>query len=157
MTLALYRIDGVQAEIHHGVHDLIGLAFDDVMTIRQVDIQLNLLGHREPRQRLKKCPKMKYTNISGFRQLNPELALELSDFLNGKNRDFLRVAIDSLLEKTSARGEAEKVQEAVRSLVVFFREEANRLKKAKKKSGFESEFLSQKERDRTFILARFAE
>jgi len=118
---------------------------------------LNLLGHPEPRQRLKKFPNLKYTHISGFRQLSPELAVELSHFLNGKNRNFLRVVIDALLEKTSARGEESEVQEAINSLVVFFREEANRLRRAKKKSGCESEFLSQKERDRTFILARFAE
>ncbi|GJL65353.1 MAG: hypothetical protein NPIRA05_03240 [Nitrospirales bacterium] len=117
---------------------------------------LSCLGHREPGQRLKKFPQIPYTYISGFRQLQAELAVELSDFLNGKNRNFLRVVIHSLLEKTVERSEAGKIQEAVNSLVVFFREEANRLRKAKKKSGCESEFLSQRERDRTFILARFA-
>ncbi len=118
---------------------------------------LSVLGHREPRHRLKQFPQMPYTHISGFRQLRSELAVELSNFLNGKNRDFLRMAIELLLEKTIGKSEEGKVQEAIRSLVVFFREEANRLKKAKKKSGFEGEFLSQTERDRTFILARFAE
>ena len=138
----------------HGVYRSRALTKDAYYSLVRI---LNFLGHREPSLRLRKFPTMKYTNISGFRQVHAELALELSNFLNGENRNFLRVAIDTLLEKTSARGEAAKVQEAVRSLVVFFREEANRLRKAKKKSGFESEFLSQKERDRTFILARFAE
>ena len=69
--------------------------------------------------------------------------------------EVLRVVIHLLLEKTIAKDETEKIQEAVNSLVVFFREEANRLKKAKKKSGFEGDFLGQKERDRMFIHARF--
>ncbi|GJL53985.1 MAG: hypothetical protein NPIRA02_11170 [Nitrospirales bacterium] len=118
---------------------------------------LSFLGHREPSQRVKKFSAIPYTHISGFRKLDFQLTEQLSDFLNGKSRNFLRVAIDILLEKASARGEAEKVQKAVRSLVVFFREEANRLRKAKKKSGFANEFLSQKERDRLFIQARFVE
>ncbi len=138
----------------HGVYRSRDLTKDAYYSLVRM---LNFLGHREPSHRMKKFPKMKYTNMSGFRQIDSELALELSNFLNGKNRNFLRTAINALLEKTSARGEAEKIQEAVRSLVVFFREEANRLRKAKKKSGFESEFLSQQERDRTFIQARFAE
>ncbi|WP_454062714.1 nucleotide excision repair endonuclease [Candidatus Nitrospira salsa] len=138
----------------HGVYrsrDLTKEAYYSLVRI------LNFLGHREPSQRLKKFPKIPYTNIAGFRQLHPELAVELSDFLNGRNRNFLRVVINSLLEKTIESSEAGKIQKAVNSLVEFFREEANRLRKAKKKSGCKSEFLSQKERDRTFILARFAE
>ena len=138
----------------HGVYRSRSLTKDAYYSLVRL---LSSLGHREPRQRLKRYSHMTYTNASGFRQLDAELAVELSNFLNGKNRKFLRVAIDALLEKASARGEAEKIQEAVNSLVVFFREEANRLKKAKKKSGFEGEFLSQKDRDRIFILARFAD
>lgn len=138
----------------YGVYRSRGLTKDAYYALVRL---LSFLGHREPRQRLKHVPTSRYTSLSGFRQIPPEAAVGLADFLNGKNRKFLRVAIDSLLEKPSARGEAEKVQDAVNSLIVFFREEAHPLKKAKKKSGFPSEFLSQTERDRTFILARFME
>ncbi len=118
---------------------------------------LSFLGHREPSHRVKHIAPKEFTLVSGFRQIHAELADELSGFLNGKNRNCLRVVIDALLEKTSARSEAEKIQESVNTLVIFFREEANRLKKAKKKAGYEREFLSQKERDRVFILARFSD
>ena len=138
----------------HGVYRSRSVTKDAYYSLVRI---LSFLGHREPSQRVKNYAHMKYTHVSGFRQLHADLAVELSNFLNGKNRNFLRVAIDALLEKAGARGEAEKIQEAVNSLVRFFREEANRLKKAKKKAEFEGEFLSQKDRDRIFILARFAD
>ena len=138
----------------HGVYRSRDLTKDAYYSLVRL---LSFLGHREASHRLKKIPTMPYTNVSGFRRLNAELAEELSGFLNGRNRNFLRIVIDALLERASARGEAEKIQGAIRSLVVFFREEANRLRKAKKRAGFGGEFLSQQDRDRTFILARFAE
>ena len=136
----------------HGVYRSRSVTKDAYYSIVRI---LSLLGHREPSQRVKKEPQVQYSHISGFRQVHADVAAELSQFLNGKNRNFLRVVIDALLEKAGARGEAEKIQEAVNALIVFFREEANTLKKAKRKSGFEGEFLSQKDRDRIFIHARF--
>lgn len=136
----------------YGVYRSRGLTKDAYYAFVRI---LSFLGHREPSHRVKDIAPKDFTLVSGFRQIHSELAVELSGFLNGKNRNFLRVVIDALLEKASARSEAEKIQEAVNTLVVFFREEANRLKKAKKKAGFKHEFLSQKERDRIFILARF--
>ena len=138
----------------HGVYRSRTLTKDAYYSLVRI---LIFLGHREPSHRVKKFAPMTFTLVSGFRQVHAELTVGLSDFLNGKNRNFLRMVIDALLEKTSARSEAEKIQEAVNTLVVFFREEANRLKKAKKKAGYECEFLSQKERDRIFILSRFTD
>ncbi len=138
----------------YGVYRSRGLTKDAYKSLVRL---LSFLGHREPSHRVSKFAPTTFTLVSGFRQIHAELAVGLSDFLNGKNRNFLRVVIDTLLEKTSARSEAEKIQEAVNMLVVFFREETNRLKKAKKKAGYEHEFLSQKERDRIFILARFTD
>ena len=136
----------------YGVYRSRGLTKDAYYSLVRL---LSFLGHREPSHRVKKFAPMTFTLVSGFRQVHAELAVGLSAFLNGKNRNFFRVVIDTLLEKTSARSDAEKIQEAVNTLVIFLREEANRLKKTKKKAGYEREFLSQKERDRIFILARF--
>lgn len=117
---------------------------------------LSFLGHREPQTRLNRFPKIQYSHLSGFRQLNGEMALLLSDFLKGRSKKFLEGTVEKLLEKPSARRQAKQVQEAIDSLIEFYRREACKLRWAMEKTGKKMDFLPQSERDRTFILTQFA-
>jgi len=117
---------------------------------------LSLLGHQEKNNSLKEYPKVPYSSVCAFRQLNPKFDGLLREFLLGKSSHFLVELSLALLEKPGARSRALEVKEQLKELSYFFKWEALPLRNALKKTGnTRKNFVPQSDRDALFIRSRF--
>lgn len=116
---------------------------------------LRYVGHREPRGKVRAFFRDKYSQVAFFRQMDPRWELLIARFLQGESADFLEEAVLALLEKISARRRAAEVEENLAALKRFFRFEARVLRKAMVRAGIRTEAVSQAERDKVFLAARY--
>ncbi len=113
------------------------------------------LGHPEPTRRLKDLPRVPFTRIARFRQLDSTWHTALEQFFLGTSRELLTHLALALLEKPAARRHAEPVQAALQLLKCFWDEESEPLRQALVAGGRGGDrFLSQTERDPLFLEVR---
>ncbi len=116
---------------------------------------LGHLGHAEPTRRLKDLPRVPFTRIARFRQLDSTWRTALEQFFLGTSRELLTHLVLALLEKPAARRHAEQVQAALQLLKCFWDEESEPLRQALVAGGRGGDrFLSQTERDPLFLEVR---
>jgi excinuclease UvrABC nuclease subunit len=115
---------------------------------------LSYLGHREPSKKMQDYPRIKFSHVVGFRQIE-ERWLELLDaFLKGASIGFLEQAIMTMVEKPMARRKAAEVQDFIKQLKRFFKFEARPLRAALLANGIETHSISQEQRDQIFLKSR---
>lgn len=113
------------------------------------------LGHREPTRRLSDLPRVPFTRLVRFRQLDAGWRTALEQFLAGASPEFLERLLLALLEKPAARRQAEATQACLELLKRFWDEESVPLRRALTLAGREGHrFVPQSERDRLFLEAR---
>jgi excinuclease UvrABC nuclease subunit len=115
---------------------------------------LGVVGHRESRKKRSNFPRVKFSHVAEFRQVDTELLSHIEDFFRGFSKDLLEKLSSALLEKPSARKKAAQVQEDFDHLMAFYDAEAIRLSEAIECLGVKSDFVPQKDRDRLFILSQ---
>lgn len=129
--------------------NLVKEAFESLMFI------FSLLAHKEPPSRMVDVPKAPYTKRLVYRQFDQELWIAFTEFLQGRDDRFLGLIFEALLSSVAARGDAKKVQTNLKTLKIFYAKEARALKEALISQNMDIGFLSQADRDRVFINARF--
>jgi len=111
---------------------------------------LAIVGHKEPRSRMSDIPVARYSSRAAYREIDIEYWQLLNDYLSGINIQFLPFLSESLLGHLSARSNAKEIEVHLKTLQVFYHEEACRLHKVCKNSG-RSHYVAQEERDALFI------
>jgi excinuclease ABC subunit C len=117
---------------------------------------LGRIGHPEPRGQLPEAPRLRGSRLVGVRRAPPVLLGAARRFLDGESDALLGRLFAELLERAGARHEATEVQEALRSLQAFYRDDVLRLRAARRAVGREDRFVPRSERDALFIRARMA-
>ena len=118
---------------------------------------LEHLGHREPTRRVRDLPKVPFTRLVRFRQLDAGWRTALEGFFLETSPDVLKRLVLSLLEKPAARRHADATQASLDVVKQFWAEESEPLRRALVAAGRRNEsFLPQEERDRVFLEARAA-
>ena len=111
------------------------------------------LGHREPPSRLPDVPLRRGVRIEAFRRLPSELAAAADALLAGESRALLAQLSGRLVECASARKEAALVEQQLRTLDDFARNDVAALRRALQNTG-RSGWVPGQERDAVFIAAR---
>jgi excinuclease ABC subunit C len=111
------------------------------------------VGHLEPMSRLPAVKRRRGARLEAFRRVPPELAAAADAFLTGDSTDLLAELFDCLLESPQARREAADVEEELRTLDDFAREDIAALRRALRTVG-RSGYVPGEERDALFIQAR---
>jgi excinuclease ABC subunit C len=111
------------------------------------------LGHREPMSRLPAVPLRRGARLEAFRRLRPELPSAADAFLAGESTGLLALLFERLLESASARREPALVEQQLRTLDAFARNDVAALCRALQKTG-RSGWVRGEERDALFIAAR---
>jgi hypothetical protein len=115
---------------------------------------LEHLGHREPTRRVRDLPKVPFTRLVRFRQLDAGWRTALEGFFLGTSPDLLKRLVLALLEKPAARRHAEETQALLELVKQFWIEESESLRRALIATGRgRNRFLPQAERDRVFLEA----
>lgn len=136
----------------HGAFRSRELTRNAYLALRQL---LSFLGHREKKTALKAYPKVDFSSVCAFRQLDTKYDALVSDFLLGESHEFLGMLALDLLEKSAARNQAAEVKKQLKELKSFFKWEALALREAFRKTGQTGNtFVAQMERDAIFIKAR---
>lgn len=117
---------------------------------------LEYLGHREPMRKLSNYPRVKFSHLSSFRQLEEKWFHFIDLFLRGESIEFLEQAALALVEKPSARRNAETIQQRLDELKRFFKFEARPLRRALLAGGLQVHSISQQDRDSIFLRWRYA-
>jgi len=125
-------------------------AFDSLVEL------LGLIGHLEPRSRLPQAPRLRGARLVALRRVPHELLAPLRRFFDGESDALLEDLFQRLLESRVARREAAEVQDAVRCLQSFYRQDVLRLQNALRTVGRAERFVPQHERDALFIEAKLA-
>jgi excinuclease UvrABC nuclease subunit len=125
-------------------------AFDALVAL------LDLIGHQEPRSRLRELPRVRGSRIVAFRRIEAWLP-SLERLFAGESATVLRALATQLLEKPDARRDAAQVGEDLRLLDAFFASDARPLRKALRAAGSAEGYVSQDERDALFIAHRHRE
>ena len=124
-------------------------AFDSLVVL------LEHVGHREPSRRVKDLPKVAFTRVVRFRQLDAAWVPRTLAWLRGDSAEFLKALVLALLENRSARRHAEETQAHLELLKRFWEEECVCLRAALRAVGRgDAPFVSQEERDAVFLRAR---
>ncbi len=123
-------------------------AFDELVRL------LASVGHLEPRSALPDAPRLRGSRFVGLRRLPDPIAEALSPFFHGDSDALLGLLFEALLESPDARRDAAEVQQRLRALRRFYRRDVQRLRDARRKTGRETPFVPQAERDALFIEAR---
>jgi hypothetical protein len=123
-------------------------AFDALLDL------LARIGHGEPGNHLPRVRRPRGSRLVGLRRLGAELPASLRAFLAGRSPRLLEQLSLLLLEKPDARRESARVQEDLRRLEAFYREDAAPLREALRRAGRPGHFVTQAERDALFIAAR---
>ncbi len=111
------------------------------------------IGHLEPMSRLPEAPRRRGARLEAFRRVPAELAAAADAFLAGDSTDLLAELFERLLESPQARREAADVEEELRTLDAFAREDVASLRRVLRATG-RSGYVSAEERDALFIRAR---
>jgi excinuclease ABC subunit C len=111
------------------------------------------LGHLEPMSRLPDVKLRRGARLEALRRVPPELAGAADAFLAGESSELLPLLFERLLESASARREAARVEEALRTLDDFARRDIAPLCRARQTLG-RSGYVPGHERDALFIAAR---
>ena len=111
------------------------------------------VGHREPISRLPDVARRRGARLEAFRLLPPELAVAANALLAGDSTQLLALLFDLLLEKSHARRHAAEVEQELRTLDEFARNDVAALRDALRSAG-RSGWVSGDERDALFIAAR---
>jgi excinuclease ABC subunit C len=118
---------------------------------------LGLIGHREKRTRLPPGPALRGSRLVGFRQVPVSVRESLPWFLAGEDRALPGELARLLLRRPRACREAADVEEHLKMLMLFFQQDAVRLRGALRTLGKPGSYVSQDERDSLFVRAGFAE
>jgi excinuclease ABC subunit C len=111
------------------------------------------LGHLEPMSRLPDAPLRRGARLEALRRVPPELPAAADAFLSGDSTELLALLFERLLESAGARRQAAQVEEALRTLDDFAREDVAPLRRALQAVG-RSGYVPGDERDALFIAAR---
>ncbi|MBK7948255.1 MAG: nucleotide excision repair endonuclease [Deltaproteobacteria bacterium] len=113
------------------------------------------VGHLEPRHRMPAGVRgVKGTRFVALRRIGSDWLGPLDAFFDGESDALLGRLFDVLLERPDARGEREAVQRAFDDLRDFFREDARRLREARRRVVWAGTFVPQAERDALLIRVR---
>jgi hypothetical protein len=91
-----------------------------------------------------------------FRQLDPELFERMGELLAGESAAAVEELSLRLVEKASARHEAERVEADLRRVAAFYRSDLAKLRDALRTAGRGGSFVPQGERDALFLSQRGA-
>jgi len=116
---------------------------------------LRFVYHPEPPGRLKNLRGVKYTTVRAYRNVAPEFASYLIQFLRGESKTFLSQLLIDLLEKPDARFRSAEVQEKINTLKRFYRNHARPLYRTLQKARPGARVVTQAERDALHIESRF--
>ncbi len=122
-------------------------AFDALVAL------LELLGHREPRSRLPELPRHRGSSVAAFRRAGDWMP-GIERLLAGECEAVLRAISRRLVEKASARRDADQVGTDLRLLHDFYATDAEKLRSILQAAGRPPGFVSQDERDALFIAHR---
>ena len=124
---------------------------------------LRLLGHVESRPRRsrriaiaagpERAPRGS-AYVYGFRQIPESFAERLDAFFRGENLSALEELAVLLLERPTAVARRLETQERLRAVRLFWRHEAQALKRARESAGFDAYPVSQRDRDQVFIALK---
>jgi len=123
-------------------------AFDALVAL------LGHIGHPEPRTRLPAAPRLRGSRLVALRRVPPPWLADVGNFFDGRSDALLARLFEALLERPGARHEAAEVQDALRALQTFYREDALRLRQVLQQTGRPPGFVPQSDRDALFIQAR---
>jgi len=115
---------------------------------------LGRIGHLEPRTRLPAAPRLRGSRLVALRRVSEPWLADVRGLLDGRSDALLARLCEALLERAGARHEAAEVQESLRALQIFYREDAWRLRRVLQRTGRAPGFVPQSERDALFIQAR---
>lgn len=118
---------------------------------------LEYIGHREPAKKLSVFPRVKFSSLAAYRQVDNPWFDALDLFLRGVSPGFLEQAVLALVEKPQARKNPEAIQELLNQLKRFYRFEAKKLRAAMSAAGIEGRSISQAERDGIFLKSKFTD
>lgn len=117
---------------------------------------LNYVGHREKKgARTMTLPPIKRFRERQFRQITEDWKRLIEQFLDGKSRLFLEKLVATLVERSKARRRASEIQGYIDDLARFYAIEAQRLQFIRDRLNLGSAFVSQADRDRYYMLAKF--
>ena len=123
-------------------------AFDSLVAL------FGRLGHLEPRSRLPISTRRKGTRLVAVRRVPSMFLTDARRFLDGEDAALLAALCTGLLESHDARQMAAQVEEELRFLEDFYRDDARRLLEARRAVGWPHAFVPRAERDGLFIRAR---
>lgn len=116
---------------------------------------LDFVAHREPKQRLKDVPTVKFTRVVRYRRLDEPWRGLLDGWLRGDSRALVQRLVLALVERPAARRHADETQAALQKLGQLFELEARPLREALRAVGRgEDRGVSQAGRDPLFLRAR---
>ena len=115
---------------------------------------LAFLAHPEPRSRLPRVARPRGSRLVAFRKLDSDLFEKIGRLLAGESPAALEELSLRLLEKASARHEAERVEADLRSVAAFYRSDLAKLRDALRAAGRSDGFVPQGERDALFLAQR---
>jgi excinuclease ABC subunit C len=117
---------------------------------RSLNALIKYIAHKDHKE-TKRYRDYPYSNVSFYRQVDQDLPRGLTAFFRGESRDGLTVLTEILLEKPDARKDASEIQEHLKTLTLFYEEEAQKLRSMLDKFGMTQSYISQYDRDRLFI------
>lgn len=113
------------------------------------------VAHLEPSRRVTDLPKVPFSRVVRLRRVPTVLDGALLAFLRGEGKEALSPLVLALVERPGARRHVADTQEHLASLARFSREECEPLRAALLTTGQRIDaLLPQRDRDRTFLLAR---
>jgi predicted GIY-YIG superfamily endonuclease len=122
---------------------------------------LEIVGHRNRskgtwKDGTKKGPKiLKHSYLYEFRQLPKEFLEDFNRFFRGESQGALENLVLALVENAGARKKPRDIQQHLNDLKRFWKHEASLLHRVRKKTGFESYPVAQRERDFLFVKNRY--
>jgi excinuclease ABC subunit C len=117
---------------------------------------LEFLAHPEPRSRLPRVARPRGSRLVAFRRLDPDLLERIGRLLAGESKAAVEELSLRLLEKASARREAERVEADLRCVAAFYQSDLAKLRDALRAAGKSGSFVPQGERDALFLSQRGA-
>lgn len=121
---------------------------------------LRLVGHPMPKARatarnaeVPPVPRGS-TYARGFRQIPPSFATKIEPFLRGEDFGALEELAVLLLDRPTAVARRVETQERLRTIRLFWRHEAQTLRRARERTRWEAYPVPQRERDLVFIALR---
>ncbi len=116
---------------------------------------LSFVAHREPATRLGDVPRVPFTRVVRFRQLDPDWNRLLVEFLRGDSPALLPQLVLALLDRPAARRRTQVTQDRLDVLQRFFEQECQALRAALRTLGRGGEAgIAQAARDPLFLEAR---